>query len=122
MRTVALAGLLTAVCVFAQAPRRGITAADYFAFETAGDPQIAPDGKSVAYTVTTIDQKTNRRMSRIWVAALEGGAPPAPFTGEGTSSTSPRWSPDGTLLAFLSAREGGRPQIWTLSRSGGEAR
>ncbi len=121
MRKIALLGVLAAICVTAQ-PRRGVTADDYLSFETAGDPQLAPDAKTVAYTVTTIDQKANRRMSRIWVASADGGSPPAPFTGEAVSSSSPRWSPDGRSLAFLSARDGGRPQIWVLSREGGEAR
>jgi dipeptidyl aminopeptidase/acylaminoacyl peptidase len=108
--------------------RRGVTAEDYFAFETAGDPHISPDGKSAAYTVTTIDQKTNRRTSRIWVVALDGSQSPVPYTAEGVSSNSPRWSPDGKFLAFISARgvagtnEPQRPQIWLLSRDGGEAR
>jgi dipeptidyl aminopeptidase/acylaminoacyl peptidase len=122
MRRFAVLGLLAVVCALAQTPRRGVTAEDYFAFETAGDPQIAPDGKTVAYTVTSIDRKANRRMSRIWVASADGTGTPAPFTNETVSSSSPRWSPDGRSLAFLSARDAGRPQIWVLSRSGGEAR
>ena len=64
--------LLLTLASLAIAQRRGVTAEDYFAFEQAGDPRIAPDGKWVAYTVTTIDQKTNRRVSRIWIAALDG--------------------------------------------------
>jgi dipeptidyl aminopeptidase/acylaminoacyl peptidase len=122
--------LLLTLASLAIAQRRGVTAEDYFAFEQAGDPQIAPDGKWVAYTVTTIDQKTNRRVSRIWIAALDGSHPPVPYTGEGSSSTSPRWSPDGRFMAFLSSRAEGLPgtgvpqraQIWILSRNGGEAR
>jgi dipeptidyl aminopeptidase/acylaminoacyl peptidase len=121
MRKLAAMAALTTLCAFSQ-PRRGVTAADYLAFETAGDPQVAPDGKVVAYTVTTVDRKSNRRVSRIWVAAVDGGSAPAPFTSESASSTGARWSPDGRTLAFLSARDGGRPQIWTLSRAGGEAR
>jgi dipeptidyl aminopeptidase/acylaminoacyl peptidase len=76
----------------------------------------------VAYTVATIDQKANRRVSRIWIASADGTHPTVPFTSDSTSSTSPRWSPDGRFLAFLSARDGGRTQIWVLSRNGGEAR
>src|SRR5258708_34309874 len=116
-----LALLLLACATFAQAPiRRGISAEDYFSFEFLSDPQISPDGQWVAYTVATIDQKANRRMSRVWIASVDGTHPAVPFTGETTSSTSPRWSPDGRFLAFLSARDGGRAQIWLLSRHGGE--
>jgi dipeptidyl aminopeptidase/acylaminoacyl peptidase len=118
-----LALLLILSGVFAQAQTKpGITAEDYFSFEFISDPQISPDGQWVAYTVATIDQKANRRVSRIWIASIDGTHPSVPFTSDTTSSTSPRWSPDGRFLAFLSAREGGRPQIWLLSRNGGEAR
>jgi dipeptidyl aminopeptidase/acylaminoacyl peptidase len=112
------------VCgALAQAQRKpGVTAEDYLSFEFISDPQISPDGQWVAYTVATIDQKANRRVSRIWIASMDGTHPTVPFTGENTSSTSPRWSPDGRFLAFLSARDGGRAQIWLLSRNGGEAR
>jgi dipeptidyl aminopeptidase/acylaminoacyl peptidase len=121
MRRIAGIALLAALPALAQ-PRRGVTAEDYLAFETAGDPQISPDGNSVAYTVTTIDTKANRRVSRIWMMPADGSQRPVPLTSEGTSSSSPRWSPDGRSLAFLSARDGGRTQIWLLSRTGGEAR
>lgn len=100
----------------------GITAEDYLSFEFISDPQISPDGQWVAYTVATIDPKANKRVSRIWIASVDGTHPTVPFTGDTTSSTSPRWSPDGRFLAFLSARDGGRAQIWLLSRNGGEAR
>jgi len=119
--------LLIAFACLAFAQRRGVSAEDYLSFDTAGDPQIAPDGKWVAYTVTTIDPKTSRRLSRIWIAALDGSHPAVPYTGDSVSSNSPRWSPDGRFMAFLSARDSSaagqaRPQIWLLSRNGGEAR
>jgi dipeptidyl aminopeptidase/acylaminoacyl peptidase len=116
--------LFLIVCgAFAQAQTKpGITAEDYLSFEFISDPQISPDGQWVAYTVATIDQKANKRVSRIWIASVDGTHPTVPFTGDSTSSTSPRWSPDGRFLAFLSARDGGRTQIWLLSRNGGEAR
>ena len=85
-------------------------------------PKSPPTRQWVAYTVATIDQKANRRVSRIWISSIDGSHPSVPFTSETTSSTSPRWSPDGRFLAFLSARDGARPQIWLLSRNGGEAR
>jgi dipeptidyl aminopeptidase/acylaminoacyl peptidase len=92
--------------------RRGVTAEDYFSFEFAGDPQLSPDGKWVAYVVTTIDQRQNRRVSNIWLAGVDGSRAPRQFTASPQSSNSPRWSPDGQWLAFLSARPdaaGGSP-------------
>ena len=122
MQKMWVAGLVLAVSALGFAQRRGVTAEDYLAFEQAGDPQIAPDGKSVAYTVTTIDGKSTRRFSRIWVVESGGTSAPRALTGETASSSSPRWSPDGMWLAFLSAREGGRTQIWVMARMGGEVR
>ena len=83
---------------------RGITAEDYYSFEFLSDPRLSPDGKWVAYVVATVDQKQNRRQSNIWVVATDGSRPPRQFTTSPQSSSSPRWSPDGQTLAFLSAR------------------
>jgi Tol biopolymer transport system component len=87
-----------------ESPRRGMTAEDYYSFEFLSDPHLSPDGKWVAYVVTTVDQKQNRRVSNVWLAATDGGRAPRQFTSSPQSSSSPRWSPDGRSLAFLSAR------------------
>src|SRR5260370_26565603 len=84
--------------------KRGITAEDYFAFEFINDAHISADGKQVAYVVTTIDQKKNRRNASIWVVAVDGGSVPRRLTAEGVNSNSPRWSSDGSRLGFLSRR------------------
>lgn len=118
--------------------KRGITPEDYFAFESVSDPRISPDGKLVAYVVTTVDQKQNRRHSSIWMTAADGSRAPWQFTTSPQNSNAPRWSPDGQFLAFISSRpfaDGAasrgpaesatsdvRPQVWVLSMSGGEAR
>ncbi len=109
--------------------KRGVTPEDYFAFELVSDPRISPDGNLVAYVVTTVDQKQNRRHTSIWMAASDGSRAPWPFTTSPQNATSPRWSPDGQSLAFISSRpaaEGpatdARSQVWALSMSGGEAR
>ena len=61
-----LALFLVGCGAFAQAQTKpGITAEDYFSFEFISDPQMSPDGQWVAYTVATIDQKANRRVSRM---------------------------------------------------------
>src|SRR5215831_13719654 len=52
--------------------KRGLTPEDYFAFEFISDPRMSPDGKLVAYVITTVDQKQNRRNSSIWMAAIDG--------------------------------------------------
>lgn len=109
--------------------RRGITPEDYFAFKFISDPRISPDGKAIAYVLTTIDQKKNRRESSIWLIPADGSSAPRRLSSEFFSASSPRWSPDGKTLAFLSARssepsaaEKPKSQIYFLSiSSGGEA-
>src|SRR6267143_911343 len=90
----------------AQQSLRGITPEDYFAFEFISDPNVSPDGKLVAYVVTKIDRAQNRRNSSIWMSATDGSRAPWQFTTSPQSSNSPRWSPDGKWLAFLSSRPG----------------
>ncbi len=106
--------------------KRGVTAEDYLSFKFVGDPHISPDGKVVVYVLTTIDQKKNRRESSIWVVPADGSAAPRRLSAEGFSSNSPRWSPDGTTVAILSARSSDLPagetpksQIYLLSMAGG---
>src|SRR3984893_10195265 len=84
--------------------KRGITPEDYLAFQFVSDPHLSPDGKVVAYVVTTINQKKNRRDSAVWSLAIESADPPRRLSAEGFSSSMPRWSPDGKTLAILSAR------------------
>src|ERR1044071_2489717 len=84
--------------------KRGVTPEDYFAFENINDARISPDGKQVAYVVTTVDQKRNRRNASIWIVDIDGHSAPRRLTVEGVNSNSPRWSPDGSRLAFLSTR------------------
>jgi dipeptidyl aminopeptidase/acylaminoacyl peptidase len=84
--------------------KRGIMPEDYFSFEVISDPHISPDGKAIAYVLTTIDQKKNRRESSIWLLPIDGSAVPRRLSAEGFSSSYPRWSPDGKTLAIISAR------------------
>ncbi len=83
---------------------------------------MSPDGKMVAFTVTTIVERENKRHSEVWAVPTSGGAP-VRYTSPGYESTSPRFSPDGKYLFFTSTRPGGRGATWALrmDQPGGEA-
>lgn len=113
---------LGAGSLFAQAPaKRPLTTDDVYRMKDVGDPQVSPDGKWIAYTVTTVDREADKLRSAIWMINWEG-TQDLQVTYGPDSDTSPRWSPDGRYLAFLSARPAeGKAQIWLLDRRGGEA-
>lgn len=99
--------------------KRRLAPDDLYKLTFVSDPQISPDGKQIAYVRTVIDEKTKEYRSVIWIAAI-GTGKPRPFTSGTKTDTSPRWSPDGSKLAFISDRSGDR-QIWAMPTSGGEA-
>src|SRR5208283_332217 len=82
-------------------------------------PELSPDGKLVAYTISTPDLETNRSVSNIWLIATSGGDP-IQLTQSGHDN-SPSWSPEGKSLAFLSSRDG-NSQVYLLPMDGGEAK
>jgi dipeptidyl aminopeptidase/acylaminoacyl peptidase len=99
---------------------RNLTVDDYFRIKDVEDAQISPDGKWVAYVVTTHDVKEDKDEKRIWMnSALSGQA--IALTNEDANSTHPRWSPDGKYLGFLSEHGNEKKQMWLLPRGGGEA-
>jgi dipeptidyl aminopeptidase/acylaminoacyl peptidase len=109
----------------ASSKRRMLSVDDAFKLGEVGDPQISPDGRWVAYTVTTSDLDEDTARTRIWMLPAEGGDAIS-VSAEDWDSSSPRWSPDGKYLAFLSARSKDEPsqdkaQVYTLFREGGEA-
>ena len=94
---------------------------DSFKIKGVGSPDLSPDGKSVAYQVTTQDFEKNSSKTRIWMQPIDGGDP-IPMTAKAVSSWAPTFSRDGTKLFFLSARNSGNTQIWSLDLvHGGEA-
>jgi dipeptidyl aminopeptidase/acylaminoacyl peptidase len=113
--------LLTAPLA-AQSPRPW-QATDYYKLTFVADPQLSPDGRRVAFTVTTVVEDKDRRHSEIWMAAADGSTAPFRYTGATTEASSPTWSPDGSLLAFTSRREGAEDDVWFLRTGapGGEA-
>lgn len=80
-------------------------AKDIFDLEYAADPQVSPDGKSVVYVRRAHDIMTDSTRSNLWIAATDGSDNRPLMSGKKNFST-PRWSPDGTRLAYMSNTEG----------------
>ena len=112
---------------------RSITIEDLYAIQFLSRPRISPDGRRVAFVVTTIDEGKHEYRSSIWVAPTDGGEATR-FTGGTANAHSPCWSPDGRWLAFVTDREDeltskdakeqkkqGKGQIWLMPSDGGEA-
>ncbi len=116
---------------------QAITAEDLYKWKWISDPQVSPDGKQIAYVVKTVDQDAGEYRHAIWVVPTDGEIGDARrFTFAPKNDHTPRWSPDGTWLAFVSDREGpggkeskedkekgrGKAQVWLMPTTGGEAR
>jgi dipeptidyl aminopeptidase/acylaminoacyl peptidase len=86
----------------------------------ATDPRLCPDGQTVAYVVNSIDREENTYRGAIWLAAADGGSAPRQLTAGKKSDGTPRWSSDGTRLAFTSNRDGEKKQLYVLPLGGGE--
>ena len=103
---------------------RPLTLADIFETKTLSDAQVSPDGQLVAFVVSDqYKDGTKSPKSQIWIVNSDGSGC-RPFTTGPRTDHSPRWSPYGEWLAFLSDRmnEDGKDELFLLSRQGGEAR
>ena len=124
MRSLPLVLLASLLCVTTATAmeRRALTADDINALHEVDDPQVSPDGDWVAYTVRTADLVKDKRITHIWMANWDGRRT-LQLTQSEHSEHTPRWSPDGKYLSFLTARgDDEEPeQVWLLDRAGGEA-
>jgi len=80
-------------------------AEDEFRLQIATDPQISPDGRHVVYVRGFADPMTDRRYTNLWIVSSDG-SDQRPLTTGNHSANSPRWSPDGTRLAYVSDADG----------------
>lgn len=119
-----VAALVLAAPHALSAARRPITETDLFKFVWIGNPQISPDGRQAVFVRVTVNEKKEGYDTALWIVPTDGSAPPRPFT-SGPYDSSPRWSPDGSRLAFVrSAEKDGKRQpgqIYLISTQGGEA-
>jgi dipeptidyl aminopeptidase/acylaminoacyl peptidase len=100
--------------------RRAMTPQDITRIQFISDPQISPDGQRVAFVVTLLSEDRDEYLSNIWMVPTTGGAARR-FTTGTKRDTAPRWSPDGTRLAFLSEREAKqKAQLYVMPADGGE--
>jgi dipeptidyl aminopeptidase/acylaminoacyl peptidase len=99
-----------------------IKAEDLYRLQQISGCEISPDGGHVAYSLSRVDRATEKKYASLWVAPARRGAP-RQFTYGDQSDTSPKWSPDGRQLAFLSDRgDSKQSQIYLVPSGGGEAR
>ena len=95
---------------------------DWHKLTTVSQPAMSPDGRQVAFTVTTVNERENKRHQEVWMVPTAGGDA-VRYTAPGYESSGPRFSPDGKYLFFSSSRPGGTGNTWAIRMDvpGGEA-
>lgn len=99
---------------------RTITDADLAALRSIGEFAVSPDGARVVFVLTSTDYEGDRYRANLWLVDAAGGEP-RQLTAARSRDAAPRWSPDGTRLAFTSDRDGGKRELWVIPVGGGEA-
>ena len=91
--------------------------------KTVGSLALRPDNKWIAYVVTRIDEKEDKKFSQIHMTSVDGKTT-LPMTAVYLNASNPQWNPDGKSLGFLGVRgtkTDSKNQVWTLDLRGGEA-
>ena len=124
MQCTVLATLLAAFVGLAAMPAlaRPFTANDLVMLDRVSEPRLAPDGRTLAFTLRETDLDGNRGLKSLWKLDLtDKAAHPQRLTATGSNAWSARWSPDSKTVYFLSNRSGS-DQVWSLAMGFGEAR
>src|ERR1700694_922811 len=98
LAVLACAVIVVAVAVVQGQGKRVITEKDLFKFTWIADPQISPDGSTVAFVRVTVNDKENRYETSLFAVPASGAETPRRLT-SGIRDTTPRWAPDGKRLA-----------------------
>ena len=112
----ALLALSLATPAMAQSSKPSFKPLDVFDLQWAADPQVSPDGRNIAYLRMGFDIKTDRARGTVWLVGADGKNE-RPLSSAATSG-SPRWSPDGTRIAYIARAADGSAQLymyWTAS-------
>jgi dipeptidyl aminopeptidase/acylaminoacyl peptidase len=94
---------------------------DLAAIHRIGSPNLSPDGKWLAYDVSTPDLAANKSFSAAYVIPAAGG-PPKLISDATHQDNSPVWSPDGKSIAYVSNRDGGAHQVYLYDVAAGTSR
>jgi len=92
---------------------------DMLAMDRITDPQVAPDGRSIAFVVRQTDLEANCGRTDLWLVSADGTGLRR-LTSHPESDSNPRWSPDSRTIWFVSSRSGSS-QVWKIAVDGGEA-
>jgi dipeptidyl aminopeptidase/acylaminoacyl peptidase len=115
MRSVAWLALALAPSLLL-AQKKPFDASAMLKIQRIADPQLSPDGKTVAFAVSLPDIDANKSLHSVWTVPLEGGMPHK----LADLADRPRWSPDGKRLYYVSTA-GDASQIWSMSPDGSGA-
>ncbi len=119
MKSILAAALGVALSAGAQAASHPFNVHDLVMMKRVSDPQLAPDGKTVAFGLRQTDYQANKGRNGLWVVATNGGEPRR-LTDEALNASSARWSADGAYLYFLAPKDG-TSQLWRVAAKGGAA-
>src|SRR5260221_3029041 len=101
---------------------RKLRPSDVYRLQSLSDPHVSPEGNWVSYVLTSVDTAKDKRNSDVWMVSWDARQS-VQLTNSPDGESSPRWSPDGKYLSFLSSRQGAKgSQVWLMDRRGGEGR
>jgi dipeptidyl aminopeptidase/acylaminoacyl peptidase len=124
MKTLLAAATVALGALAVQAPGRAaagrpMTIDDLIGAVRVADPQLSPDGRSVAFVRTVTDPKSGSRNADIWIVPADGSREPEALIAGDKSESTPRFSEDGKRLAFISTRDGA-PQVYVADADGSD--